>query len=222
MSLPQIIRHYDCVVLPRSVTIFISSDGLLANDWSFFVFGYYLFFFMGWLPTYLSKQYNLNLTSVGLFSILPWLLAAILLWLVGYISDAVLKKTGSLRKARSHPIWISQLLAAICVIPVIYTHNLTMTLIFISLAVAFGMSANSTFYAINVDVAQERTGTALGVMDTFFAIAGFVSPTLTGWVVKSTGNFNGAFWLLAILALSSVLAVLIFHHPDKSHQLERV
>ena len=196
----------------------LSNPTLLANDWSFFVFGYYLFFFMGWLPSYLGKQYHLNLTSVGLFSILPWLLAAILLWLVGYLSDAILKKTGSLRKARSHPIWISQLLAAICIIPVIYTHNLVTTLIFVSLAVAFGMSSNSTFYAVNVDVARERTGTALGVMDTFFAIAGFVSPMITGWVVKSTGSFNGAFWLLAILALSSVLAVLFFHHPDKANQ----
>ncbi len=194
----------------------LSNPTLLANDWSFFVFGYYLFFFMTWLPSYLGTQYHLNLSSVGLFSILPWLLAAILLWTVGYLSDAILKKTGSLRKARSHPIWISQLLAAICVIPVIYTHSLTVTLIFISLAVAFGMSANSTFYAINVDVARERTGTALGVMDTFFAIAGFISPTITGWVVKSTGSFTGAFWLLAILAFSSVIAVLLFHHPDRA------
>ncbi len=198
-----------------------SNPTLLANDWSFFVFGYYLFFFMTWLPSYLSDQYHLNLSTVGMFSILPWLLAAILLWLVGYLSDAILKRTGSLRKARSHPIWISQLLAAICVIPVIYTHNLAVTLVFISLAVGFGMSSNSTFYAINVDVARERTGTALGVMDTFFAIAGFVSPTITGWVVKSTGSFTGAFWLLAILALTSVLAVLLFHRPDQARALER-
>lgn len=197
----------------------LANPTLLANNWAFFVFGYYLFFFMGWLPTYLQKQYNLNLASVGIFSILPWLLAAILLWLVGYLSDGLLKKTGNLRLARSHPIWISQLLAAICIVPVIFTHDLTIAMIFISLAVAFGMSSNSTFYAINVDVAKERTGTALGVMDTFFAIAGFVSPVITGWVVNSTGNFNAAFWLLAILALTSVFGVILFHHPERSKLL---
>jgi len=199
----------------------LSNPTLLANDWAFFVFGYFLFFFMTWLPTYLAQTYGLNLGQVGLFSILPWLLAAIMLWGVGYLSDGILKRTGSFRKSRSHPIWISQLLAAICIIPVIYAHSLTVTVVFVSLAVAFGMSSNSTFYAINVDVARERTGTALGVMDTFFAIAGFVSPTITGWVVKSTGSFSGAFWLLFILALSSVIAVVIFHRPDKSHMWER-
>ncbi|RIV24149.1 MFS transporter [Alicyclobacillaceae bacterium I2511] len=200
----------------------LSNPTLMANNWAFFVFGYYLFFFMAWLPSYLHDQFHLDLQSVGLFSILPWLLAAILLWGVGYLSDGLLKRTGNLRIARSHPIWISQLLAAIFILPVIYTHNLTVALIFISLAVGFGMSSNATFYAINVDVARERTGTALGVMDTFFAIAGFVAPVITGWVVNSTGSFVNAFWLLAILALSSVLVVLLFHHPERSQKFSRV
>lgn len=195
----------------------LSSPTLLSNDWAFFVFGYYLFFFMTWLPSYLQRSYHLNLGAVGWFGILPWIVAAVLLWAVGYLSDAILRRTGSLRKARSHPIWISMLLAAVCILPVIYTHNLTVAIIFISLAVGFGMSSNSTFYAINVDIAKERTGTALGVMDTFFAIAGFAAPVITGWVVKSTGKFTNAFWLLFILALSAVVAVLLFHHPDREN-----
>lgn len=197
----------------------LTNRTLLANDWAFFVFGYYLFFFMTWMPSYLKHAYHLNLKSIGLFSIIPWVLAAVFLYSLGYISDAILKKTGSLRKARSHPIWITQLLATICVIPVIYAQNETTALIFISLAVAFGMGSNSTFYAINVDVAKERAGTSLGVMDTFFAIAGFVSPTLTGWIVNSTGQYTNAFWILAILSFSSVLIVLIFHRPDASKKL---
>lgn len=194
----------------------LSNPTLLANDWAFFVFGYFLFFFMTWLPGYLTKQYHLNIGQVGLFSVLPWLLAAVLLWGVGYLSDFILRKTGNLRLARSHPIWVSQLLAALCIVPVIYTHNLTVALVFISLAVGLSMSSNATFYAINVDVAKERTGTALGVMDTFFAIAGFAAPFITGLVVNRTGNFTNAFWLLAILALSSVLAVFFFHHPERT------
>ncbi len=200
----------------------LSNPTLMANNWAFFVFGYYLFFFMTWLPSYLHDQFQLNLKSVGLFSILPWLLAAVLLWGVGYLSDGLLSRTKSLRIARSYPIWISQLLAAVCILPVIYTHDLTVALIFISLAVAFGMSANATFYAINVDVARERTGTALGVMDTFFAIAGFIAPVMTGWVVNSTGSFVNAFWLLAILALSSVVVVVLFHHPERSRKLSEL
>jgi ACS family hexuronate transporter-like MFS transporter len=198
----------------------LSNPTLLANDWSFFVFGYFLFFFMTWLPTYLETEYHLNLRQVGLFGILPWLTAAFFLWIFGYVSDALLRKTGRLRIARSHPIWISQLMAGLCIVPVIYVHNLTVMLVFISLAVGLSMSANAAFYAVNVDVARERSGTALGVMDTFFAISGFVAPLVTGWIVGLTQSFNGAFWLMSALALSSVVVVLLFHHPDRGSRLE--
>ena len=197
----------------------LSNPTLLANDWAFFVFGYYLFFFMTWLPTYLEEVYHLDLKQVGTFAILPWLVAAVLLWGFGYMSDALLRKTGSLRISRSHPIWISQLLAGLCILPVIFVHDLSVMLVFISLAVGLSMSANAAFYAINVDVARERAGTALGVMDTFFAVSGFVAPFVTGWLVGLTGNFVSAFSLMALLALSSVAVVILFHHPDHSGRL---
>ncbi|HEV2213489.1 MAG TPA: MFS transporter [Gammaproteobacteria bacterium] len=197
----------------------LSNPTLLANDWAFFVFGYYLFFFMTWLPSYFQQVYHLDLKQVGLFNVLPWLSAAVLLWAFGYLSDWLLKRTDSLRIARSHPIWISQLLAALCILPVIYTHSFGVALGFITLAVALSMSTNSAYYAINVDVARERSGTALGVMDALFALAGYLAPTLTGELVAGTGSFETVFWVLAGLALSSVLVVLLFHHPDRSETL---
>lgn len=207
--------------MPGMWKFLLSNPTLLANDWSFFVFGYYLFFFMTWLPTYLEKVYQLDLKQVGVFAIAPWLTATVLLWGFGYLSDMLLRKTGSLRIARSHPIWISQLLAGLCILPVIFVHDLTVMLIFISLAVGLSMCANAAFYAINVDVARERAGTALGVMDTFFAISGFVAPLATGWLVGLTQSFNATFWLMAALALSSVVVVILFHHPDRSGRLEQ-
>lgn len=195
----------------------LTNPTLLANNWSFFVFGYFLFFFFTWLPSYFQQVYGLNLKAVGLFTVLPWLLAAVLLWSCGYLSDFVLRRTGRLRLARSYPIWISQLLAAASLLPLIVTHDLWVALVFVSLAVGLSLSANAAFYAVNVDVARERSGTALGVMDTLLALAGFIAPAVTGWLVQRTGSFAAPFWLLALLALSSVLVVLVFHHPDEAH-----
>ncbi|HSN18170.1 MAG TPA: MFS transporter [Gammaproteobacteria bacterium] len=198
-----------------------SNPTLLANDWAFFVFGYYLFFFMTWLPSYFQQVYDLNLKQVGLFNVLPWLAAAVLLWAFGYLSDWLLKRTGRLRVARSHPIWISQFLSALCILPLIYTHEFHVALAFITLAVALGMSTNAAYYAINVDVARERSGTALGVMDALFAVAGYLAPTVTGWLVAGSNSFATPFWLMFGLAMSSVLVVLLFHHPDQSARLEQ-
>ena len=198
----------------------LSQPTMLANYWAFFVFGYYLFFFMNWLPVYFSTKYHLKLSAIGLFSILPWALAALLLWLVGYISDRILLKTKSHRLARSYPIWISQLLAAVCIIPVVVTDHFYLAMIFISLAIAFSMSANTAFYATNIDIAAKRAGTALGVMNILFALSGFIAPALTGWIVNVTGRFDAAFALLGFLALSSVIVVFVFHRPDQARRLD--
>src|SRR5205807_706442 len=49
----------------------LTNRTLLANTWAFFVFGYFLFFFMTWLPSYLERVYGLSLNTVGLFTVLP-------------------------------------------------------------------------------------------------------------------------------------------------------
>jgi len=196
----------------------LTNRTLLANYWAFFVFGYFLFFFMSWLPSYLERKYGLNLAAVGLFTVLPWLSAAILLWAMGRWSDHLLRTTGSMRISRSWLIAGSQFVAALAVIPVALTDNLTVAIVGITVAVASSMGANAAYYAVNVDIVPERAATALGIMDFAFAIAGFLAPAITGWVLNIRGSFADGFLLMTALALSSVLVVLLFHHPDKDRE----
>lgn len=196
----------------------LTNKTLLANCWAFFVFGYFLFFFMTWLPSYLERKYGLDLQTVGLFTVLPWLSAAVLLWLFGRWSDYLLKTTGRLRVARSYLIAGSQLVAALAVVPVALTDDLTVAIAGITLAVAASMGANAAYYAVNVDIVPHRAATALGIMDFAFAIAGFLAPAITGWVLNLRGSFADGFLLMTVLALSSVLVVLLFHHPDQDRE----
>lgn len=199
----------------------LGNGTLLANYWAFFVFGYFLFFFMTWLPSYLERQYGLNVQAVGLFIVLPWLAAAVLLGLMGRWSDALLKSTGRLRVARSYLIAGSQLVAALAVVPVALTNNLAVAIAGITIAVAASMGANAAYYAVNVDIVPERAATALGIMDFAFALAGFLAPAITGWVLDLRGSFVDGFLLMTALALSSVLVVLLFHHPDRDRDRDR-
>ena len=225
-ELDHIQSHHEAVTRPPRavlrtwpgmdvVAALLTNRTLLANTWAFFVFGYFLFFFMTWLPSYLERKYGLNLGAVGLFTVLPWLAAAFTLWLFGRWSDALLASTGRLRIARSYLIAGTQFVAAIAVIPVSMTDNLTVAIAGITVAVAASMGANAAYYAVNVDIVPERAATALGIMDFAFAIAGFLAPAVTGWVLNIRGSFTDGFLLMAVLALSSVVVVLLFHHPDK-------
>ena len=203
---------------PGVLKALLTNRTLVANTWAYFVYGYFLFFFMTWLPSYLEQAYGLDLRTVGLFTVLPWLAAVVVTWLLGRWSDHLLKTTGRLRIARSHLIAGSQFVAALAVIPVALTNNLAVAIAGITVAVAASMGTAATYYAINVDIVPQRAATALGIMNFAFAIAGFLAPAITGWVLNLRGSFVDGFLLMTVLALASVLVVLLFHHPDRDRE----
>ncbi|MBI5346218.1 MAG: MFS transporter [Chlamydiae bacterium] len=188
---------------------------LLANNFAYFAFGYMLFFATLWLPKYFLSQHNLNLKAVGWYLVIPWLTAALFLKAGGILSDWLYKKTHSSRLARSHLIWSSQLLAAICFLILSYTHSLGFSLLFLSLGLGFGFMPQPAFFSVNIDVVKEHAGSAQGLTSSCLSLGGILAPVLTGWLIDLTGNFQGAFLLLAGFIGSATLVVIFFHHPDK-------
>ena len=200
---------------PTKWQFILFNKTFLINNYAFFAFGYLLFFGVTWLPGYLEQSFHLALRSVGIFLILPWLLAALAIMTNGCLSDWLWHKTQSLRISRSLLIGGGMLLSALCFIPAIITHNMYIAIIFISLAIAIGLAPNSCFYALNADLAPDKAATSLGVMDVFLALAGIIAPTITGWLSSITGNFKIAIGIMFVLNISSAILVLFFQNPDE-------
>jgi sugar phosphate permease len=194
----------------------LTHPALIANNVAYFAFGYMLFFTTLWLPGYFLREHNLNLKSVGWYLTIPWLVGAIFLKAGGILSDWLYKKTGSNRLARSHLIWSSQLIAAICFLCLSYTHSLGLSIFFLSLALGFGLMPQPAFFSINIDVAKDRAGSSQGVTSSCLSLAGIISPSLTGFLIDWTGNYQAAFLLLAGLTGLAVLTVIFFHYPDRA------
>jgi predicted MFS family arabinose efflux permease len=187
---------------------------LLATSWSFFAFGYVLWFGITWIPGYFEQTWHMDLTTIGWFSTAPWGLACVFIPLVGWYSDRRMVKTGSIRTARVRPIWVFQLLGAACFAPLIFTHSQTIAILMISLGVGFSMAANAPYYSICTDLFRDNAGAATGVMVTFFSISGLVTPLLTGWLTDAFGGFQAAFVALAIFVATGAMGMLLFARPD--------
>lgn len=191
------------------------NPSLMSNNIAFFAFGYLLFFAIYWLPGYFEKSYGMHLKEVGWFVVAPWLTAAILLASAGFISDWLLKKTGSARLSRSHMIWICQLISALCFIPLMFTHELNVAMISISLGIGIGLMPNACFYALNTDLAKDRAATSLGIMDSFFALGGILAPALTGQILQATNSFSAAIAVVITFNIAAVIGVILFQKPDR-------
>ncbi len=72
-------------------------------------------FFLTWFPSYLANERHLPWLHVGFFATWPFLAAAIGILFGGWISDRLLKRTGSVNISRKLPI-ISGLLLSSCII----------------------------------------------------------------------------------------------------------
>lgn len=208
-------RSHHLAVGKTTWRFMLLNPSLMSNNIAFFAFGYLLFFAIYWLPSYLEKTYDMHLKEVGVFVVAPWLTAAILLAAAGFISDWVMKKTGSARLARTHMIWICQGLSAISFIPLMFTHDLNVSMISISLGIGLGLMPNACFYALNTDLAKDRAATSLGIMDSFFAFGGILAPALTGFILQSTGSFSAAIGVVVVLNIASVIGIILFQKPDR-------
>ncbi|MEE2908220.1 MAG: MFS transporter [Planctomycetota bacterium] len=192
---------------------------LLATGWSFFAFGWVLFFGLSWLPGYLEQTWNMKLQSVGFSSTLPWAISIVLMPIAGWLSDKIMAKTSRTRTARVHLIWICQLLAVLFFIPVILVNSVIWAVLFVSIAIGFSMAPNSPYYSICADLFKQRAGLATGVLVTFFSISGIACPWITGWLAQAGGGFTLAFSAMCVVVGSGVLGMLLFasgrvHQPN--------
>lgn len=209
------IRKHSLSVGATTWKFLLFNPSLVTNNFSFFAFGYLLFFATIWLPGFLEQTYHMKVKEVGIYLIAPWLTAAIFVAISGAVSDHLYRTTKSIRKSRTHIIWVTQMLSAICFIVVTQMRSLDMVILFMSLGLGFGLSPNAAYYALNSDLAKDRAATSLGLMDSYLAIAGIAAPALTGWLSQTTGNFNSGILLLAAFSFGSALLVFLFQHPDR-------
>ena len=193
-----------------------SNKTLLSNNFGFFVFGFYLNFFMNWLPTYLMEVQHIPFKELGYYALMPWALAALLLWVIGILSDKIFQKTKNLRYARTYPIIVTQALAVVFMISINFTQDLNWIIAFISGGVGFAMSSNAPFYAVNVDVAKKRAATSLGLMTLCFSISSIIAPALSGYIVQLTGSFADVFYFMAGLGVLSIILMFCYHNRSSS------
>ncbi|MEM0966647.1 MAG: MFS transporter [Verrucomicrobiota bacterium] len=186
---------------------------LLATSWSFFAFGYVLFFGVSWLPGYLGQTYGMDVTKIGWFSVLPWGISLALIPVAGWISDRIMAQTQSVRTSRIHLIWICQSVAVLFFGALLLAENSTAALVLLSFAIGFAMMPNSPYYSVCSDLFPRQSGSATGILVTFFSASGIVSPLLTGWLSDLFGGFNAAIGALIVIVGSSVAGMIVFARP---------
>ena len=166
------------------------------------------YFFVTWFPIYLVKDRGLNILEAGFAAAAPALCGFAGGVLGGVISDALLKRTGSLTIARKTPLLIGMLLSAL-IIACAYIESSALIVVVMAIAF-FGKGIASLGWAVVSDTSpREFVGVTGGIFNTFGNSAGIVMPIVIGYIVAATGSFDGALWFVGIHCLLVIAAYFL-------------
>lgn len=180
-----------------------------------FCYGWTLWLFLSWIPSFFLENYHLNLQASAMFSVGVLSAGVFGDTVGGIVSDRLLQRTGNLLLARRSVIVTGFLGAFVFLLPVIVTHNLIVAAIGLTLAFFFAELIVAPIWSVPMDIAPRYAGTASGMMNFGFGVAGLVSPSSFGFLVDRTGSWVVPFiGSSALLLIGAVLAVRL--RPDRS------
>ncbi len=187
-----------------------------------FCYGWSLWVFLTWLPSYLKEARGFDLKHLALFTSLPLLAGVVGDTLGGVASDRLYRRTGNLRWARRSMLLVGLFGSLAFISPAARTDSSTMAVWLLSASFFFLELTNATLWSLPLDIAGRFAGTAAGMMNTGFGVAGMVSPVAFGFIIQSTGSYDLAFYLsAALLAIGGVASFFIDPTRTLEPQVER-
>ncbi|NWB87203.1 MFS transporter [Pseudomonas gingeri] len=194
----------------RSLVSYIFSAPVLAVATAFFCFNYVLYFFLTWLPSYLMDFQHLDIKSMSIIAVIPWLGAAVGFLGGGFVTDALARKLGNVILARKCVLIVGLGVAASCVMITTQVSSLSMAVACITVSSIFLFVTPQICWGLIQDIVpKNRVGGTGGFVHLLANLAGIIAPSLTGLVVQYGGGYNVAFVIAAGVCGLGMLVVIL-------------
>lgn len=202
----------------HGLTYYLKQPVILVTAFAFFCYNYILFFFLSWFPAYLVQAHSLDIKSMSMTTVIPWIVGFVGLALGGLISDKIFKLTGKLLLSRKIVLVVSLLAAALCVALAGSVKDVYPAVILMSISIFFLYITGAIYWAIIQDVVHKsRVGGISGFIHLIGSLSGIIGPIVTGYIVQHTGKFDSAFILAGIIAaLGAMLVLFVIKSPKET------
>jgi sugar phosphate permease len=168
----------------------------------YFCYGWTLWLYLAWIPSYFLHAYHLNLKSSAAFSSGVFISGVVGDILGGMISDTLLRRTGDHKKARRNLVVGGFTASLVMMLLIFFVHDASGGTLCLSLAFFFVEFTIGPMWAIPMDIAPDFAGSASGVMNIGSPLAAIISPLAFGYIIDKSGNW--------VLPFAGSIAVLLF------------
>ncbi|ASI60714.1 MFS transporter [Raoultella ornithinolytica] len=162
--------------------------------------------YIAWLPGYLQAQQGLSLAKTGWVAAIPFLAAAVGMWVNGIVVDALARRGYDLAKTRKTTIVVGLLLSALGTLLVVQSSSPAQAVAFISMALfCVHFAGTSAWGLVQVLVSEQKVASVAAIQNFGSFVFASFAPVVTGWVVDTTHSFNLALVIAACVTFTGAL-----------------
>jgi sugar phosphate permease len=176
----------------------------------YFCYGWVLWMYLAWLPTYLVEIRNFSQLKMGFAASLPLLGATVTNVVGGWLSDRLALSTGNLRRGRLLVSVLGFTLGGLAMLPAVFATDASTALASLTVALAGLELTVAVSWAIALDLGREFSGSVCAVMNTLGNLGGALGAVSIGYIATLL-NWD---WVFGTASAVCLLAALIATRID--------
>jgi len=173
----------------------------------FAAYGYSFYLLLTWLPGYLVHTFGMTVLSSGVYTSIPWLVAAIADLVVGgFLVDALIRRGLDATRVRK-TILVLGMLLGLSIFGATTTRDPNVAIVYITVALA-GLAVSAPIgWSIPALIAPRGAVGSVGSIVNFANNSmSIVAPIVAGYVVATTGSFTNVFLIAAAVLIVGILS----------------
>jgi sugar phosphate permease len=184
----------------------LSIKNILKNKNVWFLMGMYhcllygAYFYLSWMPKYLKNGRNVGDDEIAFMASLPFILGTIGCFIGGFSSDFLSKKYG-LKWGRRSVGMFGLIMAGICMISATFIIDNTLSIIVLSLGLAFKDFTLPVSWATAADIGGENSGSVAGAMGMAGQLGSTVMSISFGYILSMTGSWELPLQIIGVIVI---------------------
>ena len=166
--------------------------------------------FLTWLPVYLVQVRGFSLTEMGIYATFPYIAMMFIGNGAAWVADRAIQRGVSITVVRKLSQTVAFVGAALFLLLLTQTASPWLTVLCITLGLGFLSCFASGMGTNHLDIGPKYAGVLIGLTNTAATVPGILAPTITGFIVKFTGNWNTVFYLAAAILLVGMVVWNLF------------
>ena len=202
----------------------LSIKNILKNKNVWFLMGMYhcllygAYFYLSWMPKYLKNGRNVGDDEIAFMASLPFILGTIGCFIGGFSSDFLSKKYG-LKWGRRSVGMFGLIMAGICMITATFISDNTLSIIVLSLGLAFKDFTLPVSWATAADIGGENAGSVAGAMGMAGQLGSTVMSISFGYILSMTGSWELPLQIIGVIV---IIGGLLWLKIDPSQKINNV